>query len=275
MTSGFMAQLLLDAARALGQAGEYPKEAVFSSEGSLDDRAKISTLLLPDKIDFDNLSDNLSLTRHDIVGLNQKFSSLLWQCWRSQVLFCDIRGTGVRLAANLSGGQRDLLQYIAKRFRFSYDTEELSNGKGIMLLILDLIDLLEADIDTPASLYLNFQWGRMNGSSPLIPSFREACLAVESELNPSIRQIQQLSMNIWRLARHEEVVVNDGLLVIKINLHAELSPELEALCQRLIELLAANDWSSESNELPDGSSGPPEIEGVPESPDPATEEIHD
>ncbi len=70
MTSGLMVRLLLDAARALGQAGKCPKEAIFSSEGLLDNRVDIYDMLSSESVSFDELPENPKLTKSDAAELN-------------------------------------------------------------------------------------------------------------------------------------------------------------------------------------------------------------
>jgi|GEM_PF-1311780 len=267
MTPGLMVQLLLEVAGALGQAGDGPKEAIFSSAGSIDDRADFNALLLPSRIDLSGLPEKLKLTRRDIVDLDQRFRGLLWQCRRGRIIFTDPRGTGIRLTAKLSGLEDRLLEYITKKFGLVYSTQESPSGKGVMVLILDLIDLLEVTIDTPTNLYLDFQQGCADGSFSVESSFKEACMVVEGELNPRLHQLEELSTNIWQLARQEEVIVNEGLMVVKINLRAELSSELEVLAKQLFDRLrdylrvnlekAAS--SRLSNEPPDSEVSEPEL----------------
>lgn len=275
MTSGLIVQVLLEAARVLGLGGEGPKEAIFSYEGPLDNRVEIYNLLSSETVNLDELPQNLKLTRSDVVELDRRFKTLWQRCWRPRILFRNQRGIGVNLMARLSRESGSLLQSIVERLDLSYEPEELLSGKGIMQIVLDIADLFGGHMDTPNYLYLNFQQGCADGSLPLGSSFVDAVSVVEGKLSPIIDRLRQLSMDIWRLALEEEVIMADGPLVIKVDLEAELSPDLEALCQQLIELLVVNDQASESDESPAGSSGPPVIEGVLELPDPTTEEIQD
>ncbi|MCX6741041.1 MAG: hypothetical protein NTY61_01440, partial [Candidatus Parcubacteria bacterium] len=234
-----MVQLLLNAARALGQAGECPKEVIFSGEGFPDNRADFYSLLSPENIDWDNLPSDLRLTRDDMAELARRFDSLLRSCQRQRILFDDPRGTGVNLAARLSAEQAGLLQSIMKRLALSYGSEELVSGAGMMFLSLDLLDLFGIGLDNLSVLYLNFQEGCLSGLSPLSPSLEEARLAIESELSASVLQILRLSSQIWWLAHQDGIVAMDNPWLIKINLRAELSLALKVLCGQLINLLVS------------------------------------
>lgn len=277
MMPGLMVQLLLKTARVLGQAGKCPKEAIFFGQGFLGNPAYIYNILSPETIDFDNLPSDLKLTRSDMVELARKFDSLLRSCERCRVLFRDPRGTGINLAAQLFNDQTSLLCSIVKRLGLLYEAKELGSGMGIMLLVLDLLDLFDVNMNAPSVLYLNSQEGCVNGSPPLGTSLEGARLSIECELNEAIRQVQQISTNIWRLAFQEGVATADGIWVTKINLRTELSSEIEFLCDLLIELLADIEQKDDADESSDEGSAPPEIEGEgsPESSDPITEETQD
>jgi len=277
MTSGLMVRALLETAQVLGQGGDCPREAIFSCEGSQDDRVDICDILLLENIDFDELPESLQLGRQDILCLNRKFQKIWQWCQRTRVVFRDPRGTGIDLAGRLGQEQAKLLQLIIQRLGLSYELKKLTSGMGVMQLILDISDLFGVNEDTPCYLYLNYHQGCVGGTRSFGPSFASAILAVEARLNPVMDTIKKLSEYVWRLALAEKVAVIDETLTIKIDLNADFSPELEITCHQLIQLLAATDETDETKELPGGSHESPEIGEGPalEPSDPVIDEIRD
>ncbi len=237
MTSGTLVQLFFDANYDLGQEARYPKEVIFGKQKLPIGRSDIYKIFQADRLNPHELPGEPSLTREQVRDIQTKLNKLWDQCFQEKFLFADSRGIGVNLAAKLTKEQTELFKQIAKPLELFYDEDELVSGKGLMFLLIDLIELFGSDEEGPSILYLSFEQGCLDGSSLLTSSLEDACLAVESEVASTVDKINQLTKTIWQRAMVEGLIVMENFLVTIIKLRLEVSRELEEICDELIDLL--------------------------------------